>query len=108
MRKYCLWNMFLLTVMENLTQVRKHIHCDTCHIAFVFILTVALLLGTYEPPNCEFDTVRINLTVTSRGRQYDRLGLMFLGDTEVFRTSTAEPTINGIIWTYIKDMSQYD
>lgn len=32
---------------------------------------------------------------------------MFLGDVEVFRTSTAEPTSNGIVWTYIKEMSQY-
>lgn len=63
--------------------------------------------GNYVPPACDFDTVRINLTVTSQGRQYDRLALMFLGDIEVFRTSTAEPTTNGIIWTYIKEMSQY-
>ena len=33
---------------------------------------------------------------------------MFLGDTEVFRTSTAEPTTDGIIWTYVKEMSQYN
>lgn len=33
---------------------------------------------------------------------------MFLGDIEVFRTSTAEPTTNGIVWTYIKEMSQYN
>ncbi|KAI9673288.1 MAG: hypothetical protein M1829_004353 [Trizodia sp. TS-e1964] len=39
------------------------------------------------------------------GRQFDRLGIMYLGDVEVFRTSTAEPTVNGIEWTYIKDMS---
>ncbi|KNG47919.1 peptide-n4-(n-acetyl-beta-glucosaminyl)asparagine amidase a [Stemphylium lycopersici] len=45
--------------------------------------------------------------VTSAGRQFDRLGLMFLNDTEVFRTSTAEPTQNGIIWSYVKDMSSY-
>ncbi|KAJ5678619.1 hypothetical protein N7462_006863 [Penicillium macrosclerotiorum] len=64
-------------------------------------------VGLYEPPSCQFDTVRINLTVTSRGRQYDRLALMYLGDNEVFRTSTAEPTTTGIVWTYIKDMSQY-
>jgi hypothetical protein len=63
--------------------------------------------GNYAPPPCDFDTVRMNLTVTSRGRQFDRLALMFLGDTEVFRTSTAEPTTNGIVWTYIKEMSQY-
>lgn len=49
----------------------------------------------------------MNFTVTSRGRQFDRLGLMYLGDTEVFRTSTAEPTNNGILWTYVKEMDQY-
>lgn len=49
----------------------------------------------------------MNLTVTSSGRQFDRLALMYLGDTEVFRTSTGEPTPSGIVWTYIKDMSQY-
>ncbi|OJJ36754.1 hypothetical protein ASPWEDRAFT_26209 [Aspergillus wentii DTO 134E9] len=65
-------------------------------------------IGIYEPPDCDFDTVRINLTVTSRGRQFDRLASMYLGDTEVFRTSTAEPTTNGIVWTYIKEMSQYN
>lgn len=63
--------------------------------------------GNYEPPQFDFDTVIMNLTVTSKGRQFDRLALMFLGDIEVFRTSTAEPTANGIIWTYMKDMSIY-
>ncbi|KAJ5142042.1 hypothetical protein N7526_003037 [Penicillium atrosanguineum] len=65
-------------------------------------------VGIYEPPSCEFDTVRINFTVSSRGVQYDRLALMYLGDTEVFRTSTAEPTSTGIVWTYVKEMSQYN
>ncbi|KAL9581101.1 MAG: hypothetical protein Q9212_004099 [Teloschistes hypoglaucus] len=55
-----------------------------------------------------FNRVTMNLTVTSKGRQFDRLGLMYLGDIEVFRTSTAEPTINGIIWTYLKEMEQYE
>jgi hypothetical protein len=32
---------------------------------------------------------------------------MYLGDIEVFRTSTAEPTAGGIIWSYTKDMSAY-
>lgn len=50
----------------------------------------------------------MNFTVTSKGRQFDRLGLMYLGDIEVFRTSTAEPTANGIVWTYIKEMEQYN
>ena len=33
---------------------------------------------------------------------------MYLGDNEVFRTSTAEPTANGIIWTYTKEMQQFN
>ncbi|CAG8128821.1 unnamed protein product [Penicillium salamii] len=65
-------------------------------------------VGNYEPPDCNFDTVRIDLTITSRGRQFDRLASMYLGDNEVFRTSTAEPRADGIIWTYVKDMSQYN
>ncbi|PGH07637.1 hypothetical protein GX51_01646 [Blastomyces parvus] len=64
-------------------------------------------VGNYVPPQCDFDTVIMNMTVTSKGRQFDRLALMFLGDIEVFRTSTAEPTPDGIIWTYVKDMSFY-
>jgi hypothetical protein len=32
---------------------------------------------------------------------------MYFGDTEVWRTSTAEPTANGIIFTYVKDMTEY-
>lgn len=51
----------------------------------------------------------INLTVTSDGRQFDRLALMYLGDVEVFRTSTAEPTkLPGIIWNYMKEMQMYN
>ena len=50
----------------------------------------------------------MNLTVTSVGRQFDRLGIMYLGDIEVFRTSTAEPTAGGIVWTYIKEMEHYN
>jgi len=54
--------------------------------------------GDYTPPPCPFNRVTMNFTVTSKGRQFDRLGLMYLGDIEVFRTSTAEPTANGIVW----------
>lgn len=49
----------------------------------------------------------MNFTVTSKGRQFDRLALMYFNDTEVWRTSTAEPTVNGIRWEYIKDMSEF-
>lgn len=64
--------------------------------------------GQYTPPPCSFNRVTMNFTVTSKGRQFDRLGLMYLGDIEVFRTSTAEPTADGIVWTYVKEMEQYN
>jgi hypothetical protein len=65
------------------------------------------ITGNYTPPACQFNRVVMNFTVTSRGRQFDRLALMYFGDTEVWRTSTAEPTQSGIEWTYMKDMSEY-
>ncbi|KAF2025466.1 hypothetical protein EK21DRAFT_76413 [Setomelanomma holmii] len=65
------------------------------------------IAGDYNPPDCDFNHVIINFTVTSAGRQFDRLALMYFDDTEVFRTSTAEPTRNGIVWSYLKDMSLY-
>ena len=59
-------------------------------------------VGDYTPPACSFNRVSWNLTVTSSGRQFDRLGSVSFGDIELFRTSTAEPTQTGIEWTYIK------
>lgn len=59
-------------------------------------------VGQYTAPNCTFNRVTWNLTVVSAGRQFDRLGIVYIGDIEVFRTSTAEPTTNGIEWTYLK------
>ncbi|KAI9642881.1 hypothetical protein NHQ30_008615 [Ciborinia camelliae] len=64
-------------------------------------------VGTYTPPGCKFNRVVMNFTVTSSGRQFDRLALMYFGDSEVWRTSTAEPTTAGIRWEYIKDMTEY-
>lgn len=50
----------------------------------------------------------MNLTVVSEGVQFDRLAIMYLGDTEVWRTSTAEPkAYPGISWSYWKDMTNY-
>jgi hypothetical protein len=64
-------------------------------------------VGQYTPPSCDFNNVVIEWTVTSAGRQFDRLAEMFLGDIEVWRTSTAEPTASGIIFRYEKDLSMY-
>ncbi|KAJ4342350.1 hypothetical protein N0V95_006945 [Ascochyta clinopodiicola] len=64
-------------------------------------------VGKYTPPSCDFNSVIIEWTVTVAGRQFDRLAEMFLGDIEVWRTSTAEPTTSGIVFRYQKDLSMY-
>jgi hypothetical protein len=69
------------------------------------------ITGNYTPPSCDFNHVIINFTVTTIGRQYDRTGVMYLGDIEVWRTSTAEPqgarSNTPIRWEYEKDMSPF-
>ncbi|KAG9318485.1 peptide N-acetyl-beta-D-glucosaminyl asparaginase amidase A-domain-containing protein [Chiua virens] len=86
---------------------------------------------TRPPTDCgepgSWAAVTLNFTVTSNGTQYDRLGVFSFHNTEsaywymsicnldsmtlntysVWRTSTPEPTINGIIWTYINDVTRY-
>ncbi|KAL1875791.1 hypothetical protein Daus18300_002982 [Diaporthe australafricana] len=66
-------------------------------------------VGNYTPPACLADsnTAIMNLTVQSQGRQFDRLAILYFGDTEVFRTSTEEPNRRGISYTYMRDMSHY-
>ena len=68
----------------------------------------APFIGSYEPPPCDFDCVTINFTVFVQGRQFDRLGIMYLGDIEVFRTSTSEPSLAGVTWSYVKEMDMYN
>ncbi|KAI0121691.1 peptide N-acetyl-beta-D-glucosaminyl asparaginase amidase A-domain-containing protein [Xylariales sp. AK1849] len=64
-------------------------------------------VGSYTPPSCDYDRVIINFTVEVAGRQYDRWGAVYLNDTQIFSTSTAEPTSYGIRWTYLKDVTPY-
>lgn len=66
----------------------------------------------YTPPtDCgavgSWAAVTLNFTVTSNGTQYDRLGIFTFQNTEIWRTSTPEPTETGIIWTYTKDVTRY-
>ncbi|KAI1139991.1 peptide N-acetyl-beta-D-glucosaminyl asparaginase amidase A-domain-containing protein [Hypoxylon sp. FL0543] len=67
----------------------------------------APFVGNYTPPDYDFDHVVINFTVLVKGRQYDRTGVFYLGDTEVWRTSTAEPTPYGIRWVWLKDVTPF-
>lgn len=63
--------------------------------------------GNYQPPPCKFNQVVITLTARAKGQQDDQLAIMYMGDVEVFRSYTAQPTPSGIRWTYQKDVSHY-
>lgn len=41
------------------------------------------------------------------GRQFDRLGYLHIGGVEVLRTSTPEPSPQGITWHVEKDITRY-
>lgn len=41
------------------------------------------------------------------GRQYDRLGWLTVGGVEIFKTSTPEPSPDGIEWSVEKDVTAY-
>ncbi|MFE0134985.1 peptide-N4-asparagine amidase [Streptomyces sp. NPDC059037] len=67
--------------------------------------------GDYAPPEkCgkgDWGKVVLRLDGKVKGRQYDRLGYLRIGGVEVFRTSTPEPSVDGITWSVEKDVTRY-
>ncbi|MGW3287575.1 peptide-N4-asparagine amidase [Streptomyces sp. NPDC001002] len=66
--------------------------------------------GTYTPPaGCgdRWSKVVLRLDGKVAGRQYDRLGYVHVGGVEVLRTSTPEPSPDGITWSVEKDVTRY-
>ncbi|XP_006348310.1 peptide-N4-(N-acetyl-beta-glucosaminyl)asparagine amidase A [Solanum tuberosum] len=69
------------------------------------------ILTNYTPPsNCpskKFSKIILEWKATSKGRQFDRIFGIWLGGVEIFRSCTAEPRPNGVIWTVKKDITRY-
>ncbi|MER5886498.1 peptide-N4-asparagine amidase [Streptomyces sp. NPDC001941] len=66
--------------------------------------------GSYTPPaacGTRWSKVVLRLDGTVKGRQYDRLGHLAVGGVEVLRTSTPEPSPDGIAWHVEKDVTRY-
>ncbi|CAM3252840.1 peptide-N4-asparagine amidase [Stackebrandtia soli] len=66
--------------------------------------------GTFVPPTeCgdEWSMVVLRLDGSVAGRQYDRLGQLDIGGVPVFKTSTPEPSPQGITWSVERDVTQY-
>ncbi|WP_239118225.1 peptide-N4-asparagine amidase [Paractinoplanes ferrugineus] len=60
-------------------------------------------------PTCRgpWSKVVLRLDGNVKGRQYDRLGWLTIGGVEVFKTSTPEPSPDGITWSVEKDVTAY-
>ncbi|WP_330341454.1 peptide-N4-asparagine amidase [Streptomyces sp. NBC_00557] len=66
--------------------------------------------GAYTPPQgCgdHWSKVVLRLDGKVKGRQYDRLGYLHVGAVEILRTSTPEPSPDGIEWHVEKDVTRY-
>ncbi|MFE0100538.1 peptide-N4-asparagine amidase [Streptomyces sp. NPDC059009] len=67
--------------------------------------------GSYTPPTAcghgRWGKVVLRLDGKVKGRQFDRLGYLRVGGVEVFRTSTPEPSPDGITWSVEKDVTRY-
>ncbi|KAI3419498.1 uncharacterized protein J3R85_013189 [Psidium guajava] len=65
----------------------------------------------YSPPSLcptpPWSSVALELSVSSRGDQYDRIAAVWLGGVELLRTSTAEPNEDGVFWRVRKDVTRY-
>ncbi|GAA0173935.1 hypothetical protein LIER_27435 [Lithospermum erythrorhizon] len=62
----------------------------------------------YSPPkNCAWTHATLQFTSACKGNQYDRISAVWLGGVELLRTSTAEPTDDGIFWKVEKDVTKY-
>jgi hypothetical protein len=67
-------------------------------------------VSTYTPPaDCRgpWSKVVLRMQGSVKGVQYDRLGHITIGGVGVFRTSTPEPSTDGISWQVEKDISAY-
>ncbi|MFJ2742499.1 peptide-N4-asparagine amidase [Streptomyces sp. NPDC087440] len=66
--------------------------------------------GSYTPPGkcgTRWSKVVLRLDGKVKGRQYDRLGYLHVGGVEVLRTSTPQPSPDGITWSVEKDVTRY-
>ncbi|XP_073124846.1 peptide-N4-(N-acetyl-beta-glucosaminyl)asparagine amidase A-like [Henckelia pumila] len=64
--------------------------------------------ATYYPPaRCTWSNVVLHLSAASAGDQYDRIAAVWISGAEILRTSTVEPTDNGVFWSVSKDVTRY-
>lgn len=55
----------------------------------------------------DWRAVELDISGSSAGRQYDRLGSIWLSGVELWRQDNPEPTPAGVLWKAQKDVSKY-
>ena len=69
-----------------------------------------IYVNAFTPPAAcpgPWAKVVLRLDGSVKGRQYDRLGWLTIGGVMVFKTSTPEPSPDGIEWSVEKDVTSY-
>ncbi|KAL4574998.1 hypothetical protein LXL04_021838 [Taraxacum kok-saghyz] len=63
----------------------------------------------YTPPpaTCEWSLAVLEFRAECKGEQYDRIAGIWIDGVELLRTSTAQPTEDGIFWSVRKDVTRY-
>ncbi|KAL8050142.1 hypothetical protein ABFX02_06G063900 [Erythranthe guttata] len=65
-------------------------------------------IANYSTPfNCTWTNAVLHFSAASNGSQYDRIAAVWLSGAELLRTSTPEPTPEGIFWSFRKDVTKY-
>ncbi|KAG8380854.1 hypothetical protein BUALT_Bualt06G0059800 [Buddleja alternifolia] len=84
--------------------------CTLPLLSHTFANTINLppITANYSPPsNCTWSRAVLHLSGASNGSQYDRIAAVWLAGAEILRTSTPEPTDDGIFWNVRKDITKY-
>lgn len=63
--------------------------------------------STVSLPTGHWQKAFLTITGTQQGRQFDRLLLIWAGNTQIFTGVTPEPTQAGISWSVQKDVTDY-
>ena len=81
--------------------------CATTIVEHAFANYDTYVSSYTAPCRGPWNKVVLRLDGTVKGRQYDRLGWLTMGGVEVFKTSTPEPSPDGIGWSVEKDVTGY-
>lgn len=73
------------------------------------VSVIIIILYFYLFNNSVFRIMEYLVTLQAKenGTQFDRYGAFWLGNVEILRTTTAEPTSDGIVWKVEKDITSY-